>query len=130
MATSVKSAKLYKEKDNYYIDVSYLYEDDRVIKELNIPKIALPLTTYSQLVIDAAWDHDDFLTDMRGMRMYDFPVRTVRYLRIGSDGCRLRIYGKEGIYYTEKIIKEKTQEMTIEEIEKKLGHKIKIVGKK
>ena len=34
-----------------------------------------------------------------------------------------------GIFFVETI-KEKTQEMTLEEIEKKLGYKVKIVSKK
>ena len=34
-----------------------------------------------------------------------------------------------GHFLTVNCIKEKVQEMTVEEIEKKLGHKIKIVSK-
>jgi hypothetical protein len=34
------------------------------------------------------------------------------------------------IFYTETVIEEKTHEMTLDEIEEKLGYKVKIVSKK
>ena len=37
--------------------------------------------------------------------------------------------GDDGHYFTTEIVKTKTKEMTLEEIEKKLGHKVKIVNK-
>lgn len=43
-------------------------------------------------------------------------------------------YGKinlsENTIFEDKIVKYAEKEMTIEEVEKKLGHKVKIVGKK
>jgi hypothetical protein len=42
---------------------------------------------------------------------------------LGADGCECNPC------YTMKTIKTKVKEMTLEEIEKKLGHKVKIVNK-
>lgn len=39
------------------------------------------------------------------------------------------LISKDGVYYTVKLLKTKTKEMTLDEIEKKLGHKVKIINK-
>lgn len=112
----VKKAKMYEEHDKYYIDVTYLYEDDRFVKEIRFPKIHIPLTEFRG-------DIDHVPVDRRWQ---PFGMET----RILLGNLSMPLCEKNGVTYEEHIIEEKVQEMTLEEIEKKLGQKIKIVSKK
>ena len=47
---------------------------------------------------------------------------------VGFGPARLDV-DADGHAYYERVIKTKTKEMTLEEIEKELGHKVKIVNK-
>lgn len=114
----VKKAELYEEHDKYYIDVTYLYENDRFVKEIQFPKIPIPLT-------DFRGDIDHTPVDF-GRRRQPFQVES----RIVLGNLSMPLAKKNGVVYEERIIEEKVQEMTLEEIEMKLGQKIKIVSKK
>lgn len=113
----VKKAKLYEEDGRYYIDVTYLCEDNRVIKEAHFPKMPIPLENWMGNVN----------TEL-GVSTYGFTPAPTYSIKLGR--LLMPLERKDGTAYTEKIIEEKTQEMTIEEIENKLGHKIKIVNEK
>ena len=49
---------------------------------------------------------------------------------MGFGPCMVTKGGRANVYFTETVIEEKTHEMTLDEIEKKLGYKVKIVNKK
>lgn len=121
----VKKANLYKEDDKWYINATYFYEDDRYKKEINIPKIHIPLEQFEGDV-DMTYSDTPF---RRNPCLVEYQARfgnLIMPLELADVGLK----GQEPVPYTEKIIEEKTQEMTIDEIEKKLGYKIKIVNKK
>ena len=66
--------------------------------------------------------------DYRGVRLNYHPDSRQYLCSFGLGD--LSLYSDDdGYLYHEKIIEEKTKEMTLEEIEKKLGHKVKIVSK-
>lgn len=98
----------------YYLSAKYRIEDKDSIRELDIPKIRLR-TTPKRVVI----------------RSQDMDVWARPEADIGFGFCELSNTGtREAIYYTETILEEKTHEMTLDEIEKKLGYKVKIVTSK
>ena len=130
---TIKDARLFSELNDgvqeFFIDVTYNYETLEYEKELHIPKIKLPLNSSSLALI-----HDDGLDHMyRGVPFYK-PIDRY-YIKAGTE-CQMPVsieydekYGQD-IAYTEKLIREKTRDMTISEIEKKLGYKIRIVKEK
>lgn len=99
---------------SYYLSAVYEVEDDKQIKELTIPHLALPI--FRVPIIRQEYD----ITDVSLCADLGFGVLDV--MQDVVDGV------SEPVYYVEKLIKEKTQEMTLEEIEKILGHKVKIIS--
>lgn len=101
--------------DGPYFHVTYQVETLDKIEEIDIPKMFLPITS-ERLII-------------RGDR-YGYGIfGNIDYTaNLGFGDMRL-VPDDLGVCYTRKTINEKTREMTLAEIEKKLGHKVKIVNK-
>ncbi len=122
--TELKEVKLYEEKGEYFLKIVYEEEDEKGIYKTTFPKVALdiPKTHYSMYT-----DTDEVYCDNRpywSLPTYSFVNNRSQLLRL----CCNNAFGY-GIKLTETI-KEKTQELTLEEIEEKLGYKVKIVSKK
>lgn len=111
----VKEAGLYCEDGKYYIDATYTCEDDATVKEVHFPKIHMPLEEFEGDV-DYVW---------KAASSWYEPVRSCKRIKLGNVSFPLEEC--KGVTHTEKIVKEKTRDMTISEIEKKLGYKIRIV---
>lgn len=97
----------------WYLNVTYRVETPEAVNEVNIPKIRLNINPHS------------FRIERRFEELFG-----------GSVGCWADIgFGekellcKDDYYFVERTVKFKTKEMTLDEIEKKLGHKVKIVNK-
>lgn len=128
LAMQLKSLKLYEENGRYYLDAIYIRESPSEICEINVPKIKLPFT---------CWDYSKIVNDQT-TSLYSigehyietgnciFPIEKAHK----SKHINKNELPVEGVYCTIKVIEEKTKEMTIDEIERKLGHKIKIINKK
>lgn len=125
---TVKEARLYEENDNFYLDVRYEIEDQHGIKEIHIPKVRIPLEFAN---LEHIWES-----------VYGGKVETTElvlpyknlvcnpgkaYFLNNEDG---KTHTHPGVAFATKIIKEKKTDMTIEEIEARLGYKIRIVNKK
>lgn len=118
----LKDLKLKKDKDGYYyLRAVYEREDDYRKEELVVPHIPLNLWTWPKIHTHTdAWavrptprvtielGSFDEIPLMKGSAYPDAP-----------DCC-----------YAAKILEEKTQTMTLAEIEKKLGYKINLVAEK
>ena len=106
--------KLRKDESlGYCIGVVYRIETPEQIRELRIPKIRLGINPHELNI--KTWYEE-----------YGFGNGVVADVGFGE--CEV-YEGQRGHYYTDTIIETKTKEMTLEEIEKKLGHKVKIVNK-
>lgn len=102
-----------KDSSGYYLSAKYRVEDQYSIRELDIPKIRLRVRPDK---IELR-EHGDF-------------YRTVE-ANIGFGWLPLNHNGTvDEVYFTETVLEEKTHEMTLDEIEKKLGYKVKIVNRK
>ena len=112
--SQLKNLKLYKEDGQYYLDATYVNESIGEICEINVPKIKLPFAVLAkdEIVIDQSTYYN---------------LYSSAYIQSGS--CIFPIEKNDGLYLTIKRIEEKTKDMTIEEIEKQLGHKVRIVNK-
>ena len=123
---TIKNAKLYEKRGKFYIDVTYFRETDAEVQEIHIPKLYIPLVNSSGgLYIYTDW-MDDYIGASTRKTVY---CLNHFYPECGEHGLRI-CENDDGAPYTIRVIEKKTQEMTIEEIEKKLGYKIKVVAKK
>lgn len=94
----------------YYLSARYRYEDDSGIEDIYIPKILLPIDKHR-------------VTLEKSIHM-SFPV-----CDIGLGPLNL-MEDSDGFYMRSKVIEEKVHEVTLDEIEKRLGYKVKIVNSK
>jgi len=99
--------------EGYYLSVTYICENDREKYRLSIPKIKLPICVDKVSIT----------------RDYDSYFGQSYTANLGFGGLVMEP-DKNGVCYTESILETKVHEMTISEIEKKLGYKIKIVNDK
>lgn len=103
--------KLGKDKDGYFLTAKYLREDDHTVTEVTIPKLLLPIRNYPNVECE----HGYF-----GL-VYRIDIGFGELVACKDD--------KLG-HFSEKVVKEKVTEMTLAEVEKKLGYKVKIVSEK
>lgn len=104
--------QFFEEGGEYFFNVKYQYEDDKSVREINIPKLRIPIAK-DRVVIgkDNYWSKYNTADIGFGRQLM----------------CETRVNSTICGAYIERIIEEKPKEMTIAEIEKKLGHRIKIV---
>ena len=120
----LKDIQLFEEGGQYYLKLKYTVEDDARITEVEIPKAKIPFNKYGEPVFNSC-----AVLGGRGVdRMAECTLST-------GYNCEMELCSGETteanhVFYTVKTISEKRKEMTISEIEKKLGHKIKIVSEK
>ena len=109
---SLKKVRLVKDGSNYALDITWTIETPERIEELRIPRAWLPIK-------------------QRGVRVFtdsDYIYGgEMMFADVGLGDQRIGLNGGPAIIIT--TIEEKTKEMTLEEIEKKLGHKVKIISK-
>lgn len=118
--------ELVEDDGQYYLSVEYLIEDANRIKKLTIPRVEIPFNSKVIPEITEEYDEEYWEIGRFGERLCRWP-ETHWAIKTGY-GNTMKIAKLDGISYTVETIKEKEHEMTIEEIEKKLGYKIKIVS--
>lgn len=106
-----------KDDRGYYLSATYRVEDNHTIREIDIPKIRLNLDD-KRFRIEI--ENDPFLCHRVGRVDLGFGELPIDW-DMNKDG--------QAYLFTEKILEEKYTEMTMDEIEKKLGYKVKIVSK-
>lgn len=108
---SNEKLELYEENGRYFLRLDFDYEDDIAYYRGHIK-------------------HIEFNFNLRSIKCsYDSFRRDIITVDLGIDGTELPILLDEsGNFYTLEVVKYKTHELTLEEIEKKLGYKIKIVS--
>lgn len=94
----------------YYLSAKYRVEDANSIRELDFPKIRLPINRNEVTV----------RTNIHGWPSPEVDIGFGFRDLYRPNSCA-------DAYFTETVVNEKTREMTIAEIEERLGYKIKIV---
>lgn len=117
---AVKNLKLHKDRNDkqYYLSLEYEYENDRGKYLIEIPRIDICCEDDSLEL-----EHDYFTRRTHA---------TIGHLQ---NICLRRVRDNDSDIYREydhkiSTLEEKTHEMTLDEIEKKLGYKVKIVNNK
>lgn len=122
---TLKELHLYKLKDSTYHALRAVYEVENEFekKEIIIPKIILPF------YMSGPKFEDHWFGREGGIRPF-----AEHYVDLGFGmlkmGCGTGHPGCDNICYSEKVLEEKAQTMTLSEIEKKLGYKINLVAEK
>lgn len=126
----------YREEDNWFFRLIYQVEDTKngEIKDIIIPKCANPFSEKC-LSLDYREEKSD-LGNPDWFKELDKSVlpEKVTSCHLINEYCRLpvlmahddSIKSNQPYYYGETIIKPATKEMTLEEIEKELGYKVRI----
>lgn len=128
----LKDAKVYETENSGFLHLSLVYEytTDDGIYELHLPKIQLPFSTsHTPLIKNSrekmykntveAYEYDFVLHDVTGYKMTSYTGDEFKNEQPASSFI-VKIHSFE----------KPAKEMTIEEIEAVLGHKVKIIGEK
>jgi hypothetical protein len=113
----VENLELHKDEYGYYLSIKFLVENDHSIREVVVPKIRLPIATHN-ITLTREFDH--FIN-------HEFARIDLGFGELNLDH---EVVDGMDILFKETVLKEKYTEMTIEDIEKKLGYKVKIVGER
>ena len=108
----LKDLQLYKENNKYYLSALLDQETKNGYYEVSVPRIRLPIS------FDC---HINCETDT----YFGVPHHTVT-IDLGFGDLYVEPFDDDNNYYTEKCLEEKVHEMTLAEIEKELGYKIKL----
>ena len=125
----LKDAAVYFENKCPYMKLVYEYEDEKGLHEIVYPKVEFPFDTcnvptvydsYTQLCPSRDGCHLYIINYTNEAQLF----KGVAHIDIGGI-----VHTYDSVYYVDKIIKPKVHEMTVEEIEEKLGYPVKIVAK-
>lgn len=121
---TIKKLDTFKEGNTWYVSMIVERETDKDVTEFHIPKVEL-INVNERVWFHFSCDGSVYLSfgGCTGANTYSCKEGDV----VLDSGKGKRIVKAS---YTERLIKEKTQELTLEEIEKKLGYKVKIVSNK
>lgn len=112
----LKDLELYFDQGCYYLKATYQIEDLSGVYELVIPKIRTGFGT-------------SILPEIEEEK--PFPMRHPKCCWLKTGGQTMSILQDENsAFYNLKLLEKRVVEMTIKEIEEKLGHGIKIIKEK
>ena len=123
--TKLKNVELFKEEgafampNEYYLKLTYEYEDTYGVWERVYPKIYLPITDAQPEILDY---HDEFSIYGTEFNL-DFGVFELPAFMVPDEKGAVR-------FFRDTLIEPKPVKMTLEEIEDALGHKVEIVERK
>ena len=112
----LKQSTTYVEDGKIYLKLSYTYDGDDGTHEVTFPKIDLGFYTEQ---IPSTENHLPLYARIDNCYGDSFTLRDAEIPGSRTPVC-----------YFDKLIKPAVKEMTLEEIEKKLGYPVKIVNKK
>ena len=112
------------EDGRWYLKLVYKYEDEKGKHTVVIPKVSLPFDQGHVPNIVSVPSYCDVICD----RPY---IEFLREMVLYKGTCSLAIERglKDPAYYFDVITEPAYREMTLDEIEKKLGYKVKIINK-
>ena len=115
----------FKEDGRWYLKLIYKYEDEYGKHTVVIPKVLIPFSQQDLPVIRSSPSYNEYLLE----RPYIDCMDSMMLYKSTCDLASERGV-KEPAYYFNIITEYATKEMTLDEIEKELGYKVKIVSKK
>ena len=117
-------AKAYQDKnDTWYMELKYEYEDESGIHERYYPKVEFPF--FCGKLPSEEFSSDRFGRDELTIGLFTNEVAVFRGNFWNPHSDRMM----HDVCVIDNLIKPAVHEMTIEEIEKELGYKVKIINK-
>lgn len=115
----------FTEDGDWYLKLIYKYEDKKGKHTVVIPKAAIPF-------VQGRLPHVNMQTYCNSLSVSDYPYiecddRMILHESVNSLASDRGV--KEPAYYFDIITEYATREMTLGEIEKELGYKVKIINK-
>ena len=102
------------DSDSVILHIKYTVKDEREKRMIDFPRVAVPITTR----------HICLEERPTAFTVLDYTNLAIKML---SDEAKL-LPDDKGIKYTERVIESYEKEMTLEDIEKALGHPVKIIS--
>jgi hypothetical protein len=115
----------FKEDDCWYLKLIYKYEDKNGKHTVVIPKTSIPFSQRYLPVIRSLPSYNEYLLEPPYIVCRDSMMLYKSTCDLASERGV-----KEPAYYFNIITEYATKEMTLDEIEKELGYKVKIINKK
>ena len=116
----------FKENECWYLNLIYKYEDEDGNKHtVVIPKVLIPFSQQDLPVIRSSPSYNEYLLERPYIDCRDSMMLYKSTCDLASERGV-----KEPAYYFNIITEYAIKEMTLDEIEKELGYKVKIVSKK
>lgn len=115
----------FKEDDRWYLKLIYKYENENGKHTVVIPKASIPFSQRYLPVIRSSPSYDEYFLECPYIDCSDSMMLYQSTCDLASERGV-----KEPAYYFNIITEYATKEMTLDEIEKELGYKVKIVNKK
>ena len=116
----------FKENECWYLKLIYKYEDEDGNKHtVVIPKVLIPFSQQDLPVIRSSPSYNEYLLERPYIDCRDSMMLYKSTCDLASERGV-----KEPAYYFNIITEYAIKEMTLDEIEKELGYKVKIVSKK
>lgn len=125
MKLKLKSVELVEENNQFYLDATYTKEENGIKSEIHIPRIEIPFMRMDVDTDESIYPYGELNVSTN---YYSDRVEEVS-INFGKGDLPLKKTGAgpngEDVFYVEQYLE---REMTVEEIEKALGHPVKIVG--
>ena len=115
----------FAEDGDWYLKLIYKYEDKKGKHKVVIPKAAIPF-------VQGCLPHVNSEPSYNSLLISDYPYIECdnrMILHKSVSGLAIKRGVKEPAYYFDIITEYATREMTLDEIEKELGYKVKIINK-
>lgn len=119
----LKKADIFREGDEWFMHLEYEYEDNRGKHLVTLPKVDFPCSlNYTPNV--------DFCNCMVTLGLKEFAsIKISESLNLHEGNVTDPLTNKTiNAFYTDIIVEPKIHDLTLEEIEKKLGYKVRIVA--
>lgn len=113
----LKDVKVIKDGDSFYLKLIYEYENSEAIHKVTLPMVYLPACLQN-------------IPDIKSTCFSSYGIQINQDVLPVIKGTVKTEYGSvKDVCIVDEIIKQKIHEMTVEEIEEKLGYPIKIISK-
>lgn len=118
----LKKADIFREGDEWFMHLEYEYENDRGRHLVTLPKVAFPYSLWYTPNVD-------FCQSMVKLGLLDLAsIKISENLNLYEGNVTDPLTNKTiKAFHTDIIVEPKIHDLTLEEIEKKLGYKVRIV---
>lgn len=119
----LKKADIFREGDEWFMHLEYEYEDNRGKHLVTLPKVDFPCSLkYTPNI--------DFCNWMVTLNLKELAsIKISESLNLHEDNVTDPLTNKTiNAFFTDIIVEPKIHDLTLDEIEKKLGYKVRIVA--